>query len=68
MTERHGSLRVRYYPHHGEWECIVQRVGPDGMPAADVIQAVGASKDEARDLAWARSDDPEVREILKPSH
>ncbi len=67
MTERHGSLRVRYYPHQGEWECIVQRVGPDGMPEADVVSATGATKDEARDNAWANTDDEEVREILKPA-
>jgi hypothetical protein len=68
MTERHGSLRVRYYPHGNEWECIVQRVGPDGMPEADVVSAVGATKDEARDKAWSQSDDPEVHEVLKPTH
>lgn len=67
MTERHGSLRVRYYPHQGEWECIVQRVGPDGMPESDVVSAVAATKDEARDKAWASSDDPEVRKTLKPT-
>lgn len=67
MNERHGSLRVRYYPHHGEWECIVQRVGPDGMPESDVVAAVGTTKDEARDKAWEGSDDPEVRAILRPA-
>jgi hypothetical protein len=67
MTERHGSLRVRYYPHQGEWECIVQRVGPDGMPEADVVSATGATKDEARDKARAQSDDAEVHEALKPA-
>lgn len=67
MTERHGSLRVRYYPHQGEWECIVQRVGPDGMPEADVVSAIGATKDEARDKAWDKTDDAEVREVLKPA-
>jgi len=68
MMERHGSLRVRYYPHQGEWECIVQRVGPDGMPEADVVSATGATKDEARDKAWAQSDDAEVHEALKPAN
>ena len=67
MTERHGSLRVRYYPHHGEWECIVQRVGVDGMPESDVVSAVATTKDEARDKAWAATDDPEVREVLRPT-
>lgn len=68
MTERPGSLRVRYYPHAGQWECIVQRVGPDGMPEADVVSATAATKDEARDQAWAKSDDPEVQKVLKPTH
>ncbi len=68
MTERHGSLRVRYYPHHGEWECIVQRVGPDGMPEADVVSATAPTKDDARDKAFAQTDDPEVHEVLKPAH
>ncbi len=67
MTERHGSLRVRFYPGHGEWTCIVQRVGADGMPEADVVTAVGVTKDDARDNAWAQSDDAEVREVLKPA-
>jgi hypothetical protein len=67
MTERHGSLRVRYYPHGGEWECIVQRVGPDGMPEADVVSATAATKDDARDQAFAQTDDPEVHEVLKPA-
>ena len=66
MSERHGSLRVRYYPGHDEWTCIVQRVGPDGMPEADVVSGKGATKDEARDNAWTRSDDTEVHEVLKP--
>ena len=67
MTERHGSLRVRFYPGHGEWTCIVQRVGADGMPQADVVTAVGVTKDDARDKAWEQSDDAEVREVLKPT-
>lgn len=67
MTERHGSLRVRYYPHQGEWECIVQRVGPDGMPEADVVSATGPTKDHARDKAREKTDDVEVREVLKPT-
>jgi hypothetical protein len=67
MTERHGRLRVRYYPGHDEWTCIVQRVGPDGMPEADVVSATGATKDEARDKAWEQTDDPEVRGTLKPT-
>ena len=67
MTERHGSLRVRYYPASGQWTCIVQRVGADGMPEADVVSATAATKDEARDKAWAQSDDAEVHEVLKPA-
>jgi len=36
---------------------------PDGD---DLVSAVGATKDEARDNAIAKTDDREVREALKP--
>ena len=66
MTEHHANLRVRFYPSHGEWTCIVQRMGPDGMPAGDdVVSATGATKDEARDRALTMTDDADVREFLK---
>lgn len=68
MTERHGSLRVRFYPSHGEWTCIVQRVGPDGMPESDVVSATGGTKEEARNRALEESDDPEVHEVLHAAH
>ena len=65
MTERRANLRVRFYPSHGEWTCVVQRMGPDGMPAGDdVVSSTGATKDEARDRALAMTDDPQVREVL----
>ena len=67
MTEHPANLRVRFYPSHGEWTCVVQRMGPDGMPAGgDMVSATGATKDEARDRARATTDDAEVREVLKP--
>jgi len=67
MTGHHANLRVRYYPTHGEWTCIVQRMGPDGMPeGGDVVSATGATKDEARDHAFALTEDADVREALKP--
>jgi hypothetical protein len=67
MTEHHANLRVRFYPGHGAWTCVVQRLGPDGMPAGDdVVSATGATKDEARDRALAMTDDAEVREVLRP--
>ena len=66
MTERRANLRVRFYPTHGEWTCVVQRMGPDGMPeGADVVSATGASKDDARDRALAMTDDADVREVLR---
>jgi len=44
---------------------VVQRMGPDGMPAGDdVVSATGATKDEARDRALAMTDDADVREVL----
>ena len=65
MTQHHANLRVRFYPAHGEWTCVVQRMGPDGMPAGDdVVSATGATKDEARDRALAMTDDADVREVL----
>lgn len=65
MTERHGTLRVRFYPAHGAWTCIVQRVGPDGMPEADVVSANGDTKADARDRAMAQTDDTEVIQVLE---
>ena len=67
MPERHANLRVRFYPANGEWTCVVQRMGPDGMPAGDdVVSATGATRDDARDRALAMTDDAEVREVLRP--
>ena len=66
MTESRANLRVRFYPGHGDWTCVVQRMGADGMPTgADVVSSTGATKDEARDRALAMTDDAEVREVLK---
>ena len=66
MTERRANLRVRFYPNHGEWTCVVQRMGPDGMPeGGDVVSAAGATKDEARDRALAMTDDADVLEVLR---
>ena len=66
MTEHRANLRVRFYPAHGEWTCVVQRMGPDGMPAGDdVVSSTGATKDEAKDRALAMTDDAEVREVLR---
>ena len=67
MSEHHARLRVRFYPGHGEWTCIVQRVGADGMPIADVLSAAGKTKDEARDHALGATDDAEVREAIEAS-
>ncbi len=67
MTEHHANLRVRYYPKSGQWSCVVQRMGADGMPVGgDVVSADGATKDEAREHALAATTDPEVQEVLKP--
>jgi hypothetical protein len=66
MTHHHSNLRVRFYPTHGEWTCIVQRLGADGMPeGADVVSAVGATKAEARDNAVAKATDADVQDALK---
>jgi hypothetical protein len=66
MTHHHANLRVRFYPTHGQWTCIVQRVGADGMPAGDdVVSAVGATKMDARDNAMAKAADADVQDALK---
>ena len=65
MTHHHSNLRVRFYPGSGQWTCIVQRMGADGMPAGDdVVSAVGPTKHEARDNAANKTDDDEVRQAL----
>ncbi len=66
MTHHHANLRVRFYPAHGQWTCIVQRLGADGMPAGDdVVSAVGTTKAEARDNAAAKATDADVQDALK---
>lgn len=62
----HRQLRVRYYPTQGNWLCVVQQLGPDGMPAgADLVSATGATKDEAKDAAIQTTSDPEVIKKLR---
>lgn len=67
MTEHHARLRVRFYPHHGDWTVYVQRVDAEGMPVADVLSADGHTRDEARQKALASTGDPEVRQALEDS-
>jgi len=62
----HRQLRVRFYPAQGNWLCVVQQLGTDGMPAgADLVSATGATKDEAKDAAVQASTDPEVIKTLR---
>jgi hypothetical protein len=66
MTHHHANLRVRFYPAQGQWTCIVQRLGADGMPEGDdVVSAAGATKAEARDNAVAKATDADVQDALK---
>jgi hypothetical protein len=65
--EHHARLRVRFYPHHGDWTVYVQRVDSEGVPLQDVISAVGHTKDEARTNALSTCEDPEVRQALEES-
>lgn len=61
----HSHLRVRFYPAHGEWMCVVQRLGGDGMPTgADVVSANGVTKDAALHAALADTVDPDVQAAL----
>jgi len=67
MSEHHANLRIRFYPHDGEWTCVVQCVDADGMPLGeDLIAANGATKEDARDHAWTSTLDPKVKQALKP--
>jgi hypothetical protein len=66
MSERHANLKVRYYPHHGEWMCVVQHLGADGMPIDEVVSATGPTKEDARDRAWVAASDSDVKHALKP--
>ena len=66
MSEHHGRLVIRYYPHHNDWECIVQRVDRDGFPeGGDLVAAHGASKEEAVNNALKATTDPEVQAALR---
>jgi hypothetical protein len=65
MTEHHANLRVAFYPADGQWSCVVQRLGADGMPEADVLSAAGSTKHEAWTRALASTDDEEVRQALR---
>jgi hypothetical protein len=67
MGEHHSRLRVRFYPSHGEWTCIVQRVDAEGMPVEDVVSGLGKTKDDARNTTLDATDDAEVREALRSS-
>jgi hypothetical protein len=67
MTERRSRLRVRFYPSHGTWTCIVQRVDAEGMPMEDVLSAAGDSRDAARAAALSATEDPDVREAIEAS-
>jgi hypothetical protein len=67
MTGHHSNLRVRFYPKDGAWMCVVQHMGPDGMPEGDdLVSAVGETKDEAQARAFEAASDSEVREVLRP--
>jgi hypothetical protein len=65
--EHHARLRVRFYPHHGEWTCYVQRVDAEGMPLEDVLSSTGTSKDNARENAIRATTDEEIRAALESS-
>jgi hypothetical protein len=67
MTERHSRLRVRFYPAHGVWTCIVQRVDAEGMPLEDVLSATGDSRETSRAAALSAATDPEIRHALEAS-
>jgi hypothetical protein len=66
---QHGVLRVRFYPGHGEWTCVVQRMGADGMPMGpDEVSATGPTREDARTHAIEAATDEEIREALRRAH
>ena len=67
MTEQRSRLRVRFYPSHGTWTCIVQRVDAEGMPLEDVLSATGDSRDASRVAALAATQDPVIRQAIESS-
>ena len=65
----HAHLRVRFYPTQGQWMCVVQRLGADGMPEGeDALSAVAATKEAARDAAIALTADEAILEALRRAH
>lgn len=67
MSEHHARLRVRFYPHHGDWTVYVQRVDSEGVPLEDVLSAAGHTKEEARAKALLAASDPEVKQAIEAS-
>lgn len=67
MSVQHAKFRVRFYPAHGEWTCIVQRVDAEGMPLEDVVSATSKTKDDAREELLRGTDDEDIREALETS-
>jgi len=67
MTIHRSRFRVRFYPSHGTWTCIVQRVDAEGMPMEDVLTATGDSRDHSREAALTAATDPDVREAIEAS-
>jgi len=64
----HRNLAIRFYPGRDAagWTCVVQRLGPDGMPEdPDVVSVSGSTKEEALQAAIAATNDPEVQEALR---
>ena len=66
MSEHHGRLVIRFYPHHDDWECVVQQVDRDGFPeGGDLVAVRGKTKEDAVQNALAATTDPEAHAALK---
>jgi hypothetical protein len=62
----HPKLRVRFYPAHGEWTCVVQQLGADGMPMdPDLVSASGPTKEDALRAAIQMAPDEDVESALR---
>jgi hypothetical protein len=62
----HRNFAIRFYPSHGSWTCVVQRLGADGMPLEpDVVTAAGATKEQALHAARLAATEPDVQKVLE---
>jgi hypothetical protein len=66
MSEHYGQMVIRFYAHHDDVECVVQRVDREGFPdGPDLVCARGKTKDDAVEKAMRQTEDHEVQAALR---